>query len=387
MGWKKRLLTLMCAALLVIGPGLMSTARADNVAIYLLAENDVMVDLPVNAMPAWIGGVLYVPYTAFDWTVTGVNLGVSYGQIREGDDYRLTLYSLNGMLTFDINKGTCVDRDGQTLSMRAISRNGWIFVPVASVCAYFGLGYSYTPTSYGTLIRITNGQEWLDSTKFVQYAESSMKERYNRYYNQLNPENPQPSAQTTTRPNSTPEPTETAQTLYLSFLCGGGGDLNGILDQLEEAGVRALFLFRPEDLADSGETLRRMVGSGHLVGLSVTGATLSRVEEELETGSALLASLIRVQPHAVYLEAAGNDVAAALEGDGWACWTPQLRQLEDSRTAYNRSSALLSALDSRSGSVRLLLDDGAGTADLLDRLLPRLDQKNYQVRLPVETVF
>ena len=138
---------------------------------------------------------------------------------------------------------------------------------------------------------------------------------------------------------------------------------------------------------DSGETLRRMVGSGHLVGLSVTGATLSRVEEELETGSALLASLIRVQPHAVYLEVAGNDVAAALEGDGWACWTPQLRQLEDSRTAYNRSSALLSALDSRSGSVRLLLDDGAGTADLLDRLLPRLDQNNYQVRLPVETVF
>ena len=387
MGWKKRLLTLMCAALLVIGPGLMSTARADNVAIYLLAENDVMVDLPVNAMPAWIGGVLYVPYTAFDWTVTGVNLGVSYGQIREGDDYRLTLYSLNGMLTFDINKGTCVDRDGQTLSMRAISRNGWIFVPVASVCAYFGLGYSYTPTSYGTLIRITNGQEWLDSTKFVQYAESSMKERYNRYLNQLNPESPQPSAQTTTRPNTTPEPTETSQTLYLSFLCGGGGDLDGILDQLEEAGVRALFLFRPEDLADSGETLRRMVGSGHLVGLSVTGTTLSQVEEELETGSALLASLIRVQPHAVYLEAAGNDVAAALEGDGWACWPPQLRQLEDSRTAYNRSSALLSALDSRSGSVRLLLDDHTGTADLLDRLLPRLDQNNYQVRLPVETVF
>ena len=158
MNWKKRLLTLLCAAVLVLGPGLAGTAKADTVEIYLMAENDQMLTLPLEAMPTWIGGSLYVPYNAFDWTATGVNLGVSYGQIQGDGGNSFMLYSLSGTLTFDLNAGTCVDRSGQQLEMRAVSRNGWIFVPLASVCSYFGLRYSYTPTNYGTLIRITNGQ-------------------------------------------------------------------------------------------------------------------------------------------------------------------------------------------------------------------------------------
>ena len=52
-----------------------------------------MLDLPLSAMPAWINGDIYVPYTAFDWTVTGVNLGVSYGQERTETEYKFTLYT------------------------------------------------------------------------------------------------------------------------------------------------------------------------------------------------------------------------------------------------------------------------------------------------------
>ena len=63
-----------------------------------------MLDLPLSAMPAWINGDIYVPYTAFDWTVTGVNLGVSYGQERTETEYKFTLYSLNGMLVFDLTR-------------------------------------------------------------------------------------------------------------------------------------------------------------------------------------------------------------------------------------------------------------------------------------------
>ena len=65
MGWKKRLLTLLCAAVLVLGPGLVSTAKADTVEIYLMAENDPMLTLPLEAMPTWIGGSLYGPSLAF----------------------------------------------------------------------------------------------------------------------------------------------------------------------------------------------------------------------------------------------------------------------------------------------------------------------------------
>ena len=40
MGWKKRLLTLLSAAVLVLWSGLVSTATADAVQVSLLAEND-----------------------------------------------------------------------------------------------------------------------------------------------------------------------------------------------------------------------------------------------------------------------------------------------------------------------------------------------------------
>lgn len=389
MSWKKRLITLACAALLVLCPALLGTARADNVEIYLMAENDVILDLPVESMPVWIGGVLYVPCTAFDSSSTGVNLGVSFGQIRGDNGVNLMLYSLSDTLTFDLNAGTCVDRSGRQMEMRAVSRSGMIFVPLKAVCGYFGLRYSYTPTSYGTLIRITNGQEWLSNSDFIQYGERGLRDRYNAYLRQLNPTAPQPSTQTTPTPSHTQsveEPNRSSLTAYLSFRCAGGGEASVLLDRLDAQGVRALFLFRPEDLAGQEEVLRRVVGSGHTVGLSVAGETLAEVEEELAAGTALLERLVRVRPHVVCLEEAGREVSSALEEAGWACWQPQLDQTGDARTAATRTNALMSAFESRTGSVRVMLGDRKSDADVLTRLLPRMAREDYRVRLPVETL-
>lgn len=128
----------LCAAALLLSLLLAGTAKADEITIYLMAENDQMLDLPLSAMPAWINGDIYVPYTAFDWTVTGVNLGVSYGQERTETEYKFTLYSLNGMLVFDLNAGTCTDGfSGEAKDMRAALRNGRVFVPLAGVCSFF----------------------------------------------------------------------------------------------------------------------------------------------------------------------------------------------------------------------------------------------------------
>nr|WP_317326176.1 hypothetical protein [uncultured Flavonifractor sp.] len=389
MNWKKRLITLVCAALLVLCPALLGTARADNVEIYLMAENDVILDLPLESMPAWIGGVLYVPCTAFDGSFTGVNLGVSFGQIRGDNGVNLMLYSLSDTLTFDLNAGTCVDRSGRQMEMRAVSRNGMIFVPLRAVCGYFGLRYSYTPTSYGTLIRITNGQEWLSNSDFILYGERGLRDRYNTYLRQLNPAAPQVSPQATPTPSHTQsveEPNRSSLTVYLSFRCTGGGEAEAILDRLDSYGVRALFLFRPSDLSGQEEVLRRVVGSGHALGLSVGGDTLAEVEEELSAGSALLERLVRVRPHTVCLEEAGREVASALEGEGWACWQPQLDQTGETRSITTRANALMSAFESRTGSVRVMLDDEKAAADVLSRLLPRMVREDYRVRLPVETL-
>ena len=64
-------LTCLCAAVLVMSLVLLGTpASADEITIYLMAENDQMLNLPVEAMPTQISGELYVPYSAFDWTQT-----------------------------------------------------------------------------------------------------------------------------------------------------------------------------------------------------------------------------------------------------------------------------------------------------------------------------
>ena len=379
---KKRLLSLVCVAVLVLGTGLAGKAWADTPQICLLAENNKMVNLSVEAMPAWISGQLYIPYTAFDRSLTGVNLGVSYGLVREEGKSLLTLYSLNETLTFDLNQGTCTDRNGADQNMRAVSRNGLIFLPTASVCSYFGLRYSYIPTDYGDLVRITDSSSHLTDDQFIQYAENSMRDRYNNYLKELETtqSSPAPSQPVTTaRPTASPDQ-EDQLTVYLAVQCETG-TADQVADQLEDAGVYGLFLFRPQDILDQGQTIRRLVGSGHAVGLWLTESTQEEVEEALAAGGAFLEQVAHLRTHTVYLEAAGSGVAGALQAEGWVCWTPQLDYTGDERSDSVLSAAMVSAVNRREGSLRLMVDDSAAGA--LSRTLTRLEDCRF--RLPVET--
>ena len=64
----KRILACLLAAVLTVTLLAGTYASADEVEIYQLAENDQMVELPLEAMPVWIGSSIYVPYNSFDWT-------------------------------------------------------------------------------------------------------------------------------------------------------------------------------------------------------------------------------------------------------------------------------------------------------------------------------
>ena len=163
------------------------------------------------------------------------------------------------------------------------------------------------PTQYGTLIRITNGQEWLSTSKFVDSATNSMRVRYNEYMEALAAAS-SPAASvggntgSTVRPSSTPEDTGQRQlTVALAFQCTGSG-AEQLLDALEQAGLRALLLFRPEELADNEAAIRRAVGSGHTIGLSIQETSAQQALEEAEQGSAWLEDYLRLRPHIVYLE-------------------------------------------------------------------------------------
>lgn len=392
----KRMMACLCAAVLAVTLLAGTQAMADSVEIYLMAENDQMLDLPLEAMPVWIGGAIYVPYHAFDWTYTGVNLGVSYGQDRTGTEYKFTLYSLSGTLVFDINAGTCVEQSsGEDMDMKAVLRNGRVFVPLAGVCRYFGLNYSYTPTNYGTLIRITNGQEWLSTSQFVDSAANPMRIRYNEYLKAMGTSSsPKPTTSSggggsTAAPSATPSPDETDQrqlTVALAFQCTGTG-AEELLDLLDGAGVKALLFFRPETLADNEAAIRRAVGSGHTVGLSVPAGDREKALAALEEGSRWLEDTLCLRTHLALLEEPGKNVTRAAEEAGWACWSGDLDARDDGRSRSVQRSALLSALEDQRGTVRVLLDDSANIVGMLEQALTRMKQESYRFRLLVETDF
>ncbi len=136
---KKRLGALLCA--LVMCLALLSPASALE-EVCFTSLNNKLLPLASDTMPLWSGGVLYVPASLFDGSATnasyGVTLGVSLTQSQSSGT--ITLYSLSGILVFDLNSGICVDQQtGELLSGRAITRNGRIYLPLNIVVDFFGL--------------------------------------------------------------------------------------------------------------------------------------------------------------------------------------------------------------------------------------------------------
>lgn len=274
--------------------------------------------------------------------------------------------------------------------MKAVLRNGLPFVPLAGVCRYFELRYSYTPTNYGTLVRITNGQEKMDTALFVQSASNStaMRSRYYEYLRQLTGGTASPSPS-----DSSPAPSQTGggeenQSQHLTVRLAiryTGEDTQALLELLEEQGISALFLFSPQQLAQAGDSLRQMVGSGHAIGLAVPGNSREEALAALDAGSAQLEGMLLLRTHTAYLENASNAALQAVEAAGWACWQDGLDARPDGGSLSSQRANLLARLEGRRGAVDLLLDDSEDGVSLLRQALPRMEQMGCTFSLAVET--
>ena len=388
----KRAAACLLAGVVLVGLIAQVPASADE-TIFQMAVNDRFLEMSAGTMPFRSEGVPYIPYIMFDRNVTGVRLGLSTFITQTDSEYSLTIYSVGGTLRFDLLRGTCMDQNtGEAMNMRAISRNGMIFLPLGSVCRYFGLSSDLTPTSYGTLLRVVNGQQTYDTNKFIEVATATgrLQERYNEYLRSqsaaaqtpspsLSPSAPVPS------PSESGGPDKQGVPLYLAIQCTDGGGLEAMLDLLDRNGYRALFLFPAEALEDREPLVRRVVGSGHALGLLAPGDSLEEVQGALEEGSRLLERTLRLRTHTVLAQGASRQVREALNQTGWTCWTGNVNGLPDGRGQTGRGSAILEAAQSRRGSVCITLDDSAASSGVLSYILPRLRTEGYDIRLAVET--
>lgn len=371
MNIQKRLVALLCALALVAGVTAVSLAASSTTTVYLLAVNDKMADLPGGVRPLNLNGVIYVPYTTFDRAATGADLGVYYG-IDRAQDTTLTLYSVNSMLVFRVYQGICEDGQGNRMNFRHILRYGIIYVPMASVCAFFGLTYSVLPTKdRGTLVRITNGSSTMTDAVFLDLARQRMLERYNNIVQSMTPQptaTPTPTRPAAPTPTPTPAPGEKEKVPVYLAVDTVGSDSG---DWLEFAGAAPLLiLFDPGELAGQSGLVRKAVAGGFTIGFRVEG-TLEEALEQLERGNELLSHIARIRTHVV---SAPAELTQGLAQEGWSCW--------QSNVSGATAASVLANLESMRVPARLTLSAGVSADQVIRRLVRNED---YILCRPLET--
>lgn len=379
-------LPLLLAALILLAVFPLAAATTD-VQVYHLAVNDTLIDVDTGLtaanMPIAVGGTIYVPYTIFDKNLSKVDLGISCSQVHEGGIHTLTLYSLSGTLKFDINAQTCESTNGP-MDMRAVVRNGRVYLPANGVCQFFGLQYSYRPTrSAGVLIRIKNSYAVLDDTRFMRSAASLMQQRYDQYVQRLTvtptpvstpaatpaPPQPSPAPQPTQAPEDPEDSDRPEIHTRLAFACTGGQGLSAILDALSRQGLRTVFFFRPEQLVQQEAQVRAVLAAGHQVGLLVDGGDAAA--GALSEGSRMLERIAWTRTHIACLDGGGRALRTTLGQEGWRFWTTQVDGRTDG-SAFHVGQLISQVLADRD-TVHILLDDSSVTAAALEQLFRRME--------------
>lgn len=384
--WKRSAALVLVLTMLVT---LLNTAQAAG-NIYLTAVNENLLELTSDTMPTWSGGVLYVPYTVFDGSYTGINLGISSSYSR--DEGTVTLYTLQQMVVFDLNRGTCYNPlTEQTLSGRAILRNGRPYVPVASVCSFFGLSYSVIDIDEGYIVRIKGSGVVLSDYSFVDSAQNSIRNRI-RDYNQANQSQPTPGV---LPPTYNPEEPDTDITVpddpvdadviptYLAFACEDSQGLSEILDTLDSRNQRAIFFFDAQGLEREDDLIFRILGSGYSIGLIAQGRSVSATHRLLEEANQTLSQVAYTRTSVVLVP---ENQREELEAEGWICWNETASAVPTQGVGTNTyANQVLKRISGNHARVYLTLDASSETARVLPTLLRRLSEEGYGVSVPLET--
>lgn len=372
-----RVPALLCALVLVCAL-ILPAWGVPSTPVYLLVANDKFCDLPGNALPVAINGIIYIPYSTFDRNLTGVDLGVYYGITPEHGTV-LTLSSRNqSTLTFHLNMSTCEDDQGNMMSFSPATRNGIPYVPASAVCDFFGLQYSFLPTAdRGTAIRISDpSTPHMNDSTFLTSARSAMTTRYNQVLQSLSP---QPSA-----PVSTPAPTPAVShppagsnediQIYLSL---DASQWTGDLTTLFPTGVHALLLFTPDSLTAQSSLIRRAVAAGHSVGILLDGSMEAQTAlETLDRANDLLSHIARIRTRIAALSGPSSSLENALTEARWVLWRPNLRSALDPNT-------LQATLGTRPALFRI--DLSATRASLIPQVVSALRREGYNLQRPLET--
>lgn len=374
---KKKILALICAVALTLSL-LVVPSLASN-SLFFLSLNDTLTPQSAQTTPIQHSGWVYVPVTAFNNRVTGINFGVYYGFTDNNES--LIFYNLSGKtMTFNLVDGTAAATGGDPpVPGKVVRQNGTYYVPAYAICRYFGLSYSFCTTDYGPLLRIKDGSAVLSDSLFISSASSMMRSRYNSYYSQSG--SPPPSTPSTTPNVEMPQVTkENAPkfSLYLGLRASQGTDVTASLNALANVNATAVVFFPADTLAASADQIRQAAGRGHKVGLIPVGDTAEERLQSVQKGDDLLSRILRQETW--FVLSSDQELADA----GYLCWSPGLT----ANVNGNATQIYEGIVDYGDGGKdgRVLLDSRISSS-ILAGVLNQLAQDGDTFLIPRETRF
>ncbi len=358
---KKRIFILFLCALVLLSPLCLSSAAT---SVNYISINDSLPPELVNTF-TYYAGTVYVPCSIF----STYGLGVSYSYIA--DLNTAYLYSGSQQLFFEIDSGQTYDGNDNLYSLSGIIRNGVVYVPISYISVFFGsFSYSTISTQYGTVLRIKDGRAVLSDTDFIQAATPQLKQYYNAH--QVVP-TPTPTPSPTPEPEIDHEGTE----LMLSFV-GLPGE--NYFETLDFYNFKACFFLSAEDVLASPDTVRRIVGEGHRVGVLCGENALADYEET----ASLIFEAARVRSILVSAPAEYAETCIAMAQEQSLAYCRRGMDAvylpEDNISPYVVTSELN---NSEQGS-SLFLSCGEGMEDFARIVIMYLRQNKYSVFPPLE---
>lgn len=369
---KKRFLSLFILLSAAFGTLIAPVSlAADDVCF--LATNDTLHE--VSLRPISNGGGNCMPASVL----------TNFGIYCYADGTLAIAYTADKQLIFDLETGLTYDgASDNTYWGSATTKNGVLYVPVDAVCLHFGLSSSYIEgTGTGDILRIKDSGAVLSDSQFVAAASTLMQSRYNEYKASI--ATPAPSAWIPPPVPEEPEPTQSPSPspatarrdtkVYIYFLEMPSREL---LDMLDGSNIHALFFLTGQDILSDPSTVRRIVGSGHEIGI-LSGTDH---KEEWFTANSLVFNTAWI--YTIYITSL-EDASGCLE----FAEENSLFYVDIGKPAYGLDDPSLpditGFLDSSSVSADIWLKCGENTQSILPSLIDYLVTQKFNLQIVRES--
>jgi len=360
---RRKLIALLCA--LTLAAGLSAPAASAAGTVYFTAiSDDTVLELSDATMPFWTNGFLYVAGSLFNSKALGTAFiynptkGLAVVYFQKTPSYALF---------FDLNRNAVDDNEGFGYYPPAVVRNGAAFVPVGLVCDYFGLTWSNTKVPNGYMIRVCDPSAILSDRAFADAAAYNLDMAYQRY---LASKEPSETTEPVTPPDEPdPEPVGKRR-VALCFHPGNRESLEALLGALDARDAAGTFFLTAEDIAAWGDLARRIVASGHSVGLLADAGAAEAAEAQLSAANRALWQAAGAKTRLCFLENAKAEDRSAAEAAGYCVLRPDINASDGGVSGTSGGAALFQRLDGlgEGGTAAVWLGGRAGLTGLREFL-------------------